>query len=186
MAVQEHLRGYCLHCFAHIFPGEQISRNYLVKERAFRAAVEAFLKNYFPHLFASFNKTVHGGCSARRPDIFIDALTHAVFGEVDEYGHNAKDYCACENKRMMLLMRDIGMRPTVFVRVNPDAFTDSRGTRHPSCFKVSPRSGRLVVGNQQELNFRVQTFLERIKHHLDNVPDVELQVEHLFYDGFVV
>lgn len=86
---------------------------------------------------------------------------------------------------MMGFMVDLGMRPIVFVRLNPDAFTDSLGRKHRSCFRVC-KSGKLVVADQQQLDFRVGVYLDRIRYHLEHVPEVEVQVEHLFYNGFVV
>lgn len=178
-------RGYCLHCFAHVFPDEPVSRNYKVKEAAIRDAVEEMMQRDCPHLAVTFDRQVNGGCSRKRPDTFIDALTHGVFGEVDEEQHNTTEYCSCENKRMMSLMEDIGMRPIVFIRLNPDAFTDATGKKHKSCFAIS-KSGKLVVSDKAALQARVDVYLSRIRYHLENVPSVEVQVEHLFYDGFAL
>lgn len=69
------------------FPGITSSKSTI------RAAVENLLQKDFPKLERSFNRTIKGGCSARKPDIFVDALTHVMFGEVDEDGHNTKEYC---------------------------------------------------------------------------------------------
>ena len=178
-------RGYCLHCFVNLFPDEPVSKNFKVKENIVRELVENLLKNQYAHLESSFDKSVVGGCSKKRPDIFIDALTHVVFGEVDEEAHDTADYCSCENKRMMTLFSDVGSRPSVFLRLNPDAFTDAKGKKHKSCFKKT-KTGKLIVANQKELDFRVNILLERIKHHLDNVSSQEIQIEHLFYNGFAV
>jgi hypothetical protein len=88
------------------------------------------------------------------------------------------------NKRMMILMQDTGLRPTVFIRLNPDAYVDSNGKKHESCFEVSKKTGKLLVRDQNELDFRIRVYLDRLRYHLDTVPEVEFQVEHLFYDGF--
>ena len=131
------------------------------------------------------DKAITKSCSKKRPDTFVDALTHVVFGEVDEEGHNTSEYCLCENKRTMALFADVGSRPCAFVRLNPDAFTDAKGVHHKSCFKKT-KAGKLIVGNQKELDFRVGVYLQRLKFHLDNIAEMEFQVEHLFYDGFAV
>ena len=178
-------REYCLHCFVHLFPDEVVSRNYKVKETIVREAVEGMLQEGYPHLEFSFDKSIAGGCSKKRPDTFIDALTHIVCGEVDEEAHNTAEYCSCENKRMMGIVQDNAFRPAAFIRLNPDAFTDSKGKKHKSCFKKT-KSGKLVVADQKELDFRIKVYLDRLKHHLDNVPDKQVEIEHLFYDGFAV
>jgi len=177
-------RGYCFFCFVHVFPDEPVSRNYRVKEKAVRDAIEALLRESYPHLQLTFDRKLQGGCSSKRPDLFIDALTHALFGELDEHQHHTSQYCSCENRRMMTLFTDAGNRPTVFIRMNPDAYTDHKGVRHGSCFKVSKKTGKLGVANRKELDFRIGVYVQRIQYHLDNVPEMEFQVEHLFYDGF--
>jgi hypothetical protein len=177
-------RGYCLHCFANLFPDDPFSRNYKVKETAVREAIEDLLRKEYPNLEVTFDKAVRGGCSKRRPDTFIDALTHCVFGEVDENQHDTAKYCACENKRLMSLMQDIGMRPVVFIRLNPDAYVDAKGRKHMSCFRPHKKAGRLVVRDKKALAYRIEVYINRIRHHLQEVPSQEVQVEHLFYDGF--
>lgn len=177
-------KGYCLRCFAHLFPEEKISRNYKTKERLAIEFVKAFLTTEFPDLQASFDKTINGGCSKRRPDAFIDMLTHAVFLEIDEEGHDTKAYCSCENKRMMLLMIDVAMRPVVYIRLNPDAFTDADGIRHPSCFERA-ENGSIVIRDKKVWNTRLEVFKDRIRHYLVNIPEQEVTVEHLYYNGFI-
>jgi len=182
--VQRNHRDHCLHCFVHLFPDEEISRNYKVKEKSVRDFIEPWLKGNFPDLETSFDKAIAGGCSAKRPDQFVDALTHCVFGEVDEEGHNSGEYCSCENKRMMLLMKDVGSRPVVFLRLNPDAYTDAHGVRHKSPFKRT-KTGKLVIADKQEWQRRLELYRSRMEYHLTTVPEQEVQIEHLFYDGFL-
>lgn len=150
-----------------------------------RDAVEGVLTENYQHLQFSFDKSVSGGCSRKRPDTFIDVLTHAVFGEVDEEGHNTSEYCSCENMRMMKLMVDVAYRPIVFVRFNPDAFTDAKGQRHKSCFKKT-KTDKLIIADKKELDMRIRVYIDRIRYHLENVPEIEVQVEYLFYDGFAL
>jgi len=162
----------------------EVSRNYRVKESSVRDFIEPYLAKEFSQLTVSFDKPIAGGCSARRPDLFVDALTHCVFGEVDEEQHNTSEYCSCENKRMMVLMRDVGMRPCIYVRLNPDAYVDANGVRHPSPFKKT-KTGKLVVADEKEWQTRLNLYRSRLEYHLMTVPEPELQVEHLFYDGFI-
>lgn len=178
-------RGYCLHCFVHLFPDEEISRNYLVKEKLVRDEIDKRLREFRPDLHAFYNKQISGGCSRKRPDTFVDALTHGIFGEVDESQHDTSEYCSCENKRMMSLMNDIGLRSSVFVRLNPDDYVDSNGVFHASCF-TKTQSGKLVLSNQAEFYHRVEVYWSRIKYHIETRPEQEVQIEHLFYDGFNV
>ena len=63
-------KGYCLRCFIHLFPNEKISRNYKVKENH----MTEFIKEEFKNEELVFDKQVNGGCSLRRPDVYIDKM----------------------------------------------------------------------------------------------------------------
>ncbi|CAI2174051.1 13049_t:CDS:2 [Funneliformis geosporum] len=56
----------------------------------------------------------------RRPDFVIDAGTHQVVLEVDEYQHKKGEY-NCEIKRMWDIAQALGI-PTFFIRYNPDSY----------------------------------------------------------------
>lgn len=64
-----------------------------------------------------FDSKVQGGCSRRRPDALIDLLSHSIVLECDEFGHTGY---SCENKRTMEIFEDLGSRPLVVLRFNPD------------------------------------------------------------------
>jgi len=175
--------GYCARCFVYLFPDKPAARNYKTKERLIIERLKPVLAAEFPDLETSFDRAVSGGCSRRRPDVFVDALTHPVIGEIDEEGHDTEQYCSCENRRDMEIFQDLGNRPIVFVRINPDAYTDAKGVKHPSCFGRD-NSGKLVVADETEWRKRVDLFIERMRYHLTHVPEPEVTVERLYYDGF--
>jgi hypothetical protein len=175
--------GYCARCFVHLFPDKPATRNYKTKERLVIERLKPVLEAEFPHLETSFDRSVSGGCSRRRPDVFVDALTHCGIGEIDEEGHDRDAYCSCENRRNMEIFQDLGNRPLVIVRINPDAYTDSKGVRHGSCFGRD-KLGKLVVTDEAEWKKRVDLFIERMRENLRNIPDREVTVEHLYYNGF--
>ncbi len=181
--VKEKYRGYCLHCFANLYPLEPVSRNYKTKERLVVQAVDAFLKHDFTHLEVTYDKQVSGGCSRRRPDIAVDVLTHVIIVECDEDGHNTEDHCTCENKRMMQLFQDYGNRPFVLIRFNPDAYVNSKGSKVASCF-TRTKAGLVKVVLEHIWEERLRVLLERLRIHLEGTPEQEVTIEHLYYDGF--
>ncbi len=183
MVQNKHNKGYCLHCYVNIFPNEPKSRNYKLKENLVKEDINDRIKSNYPHLNIIYDKSIDGGCSARRPDQMIDCYTHVVFGEVDEEQHSAPEY-SCENKRMMTLMRDVGLRPVVFIRFNPDSYVDSNNVKHVSPFKKQ-KCGKLVVKNQTEWIKRLEIYKSRLQFYLNNIPNQEVTIEHLFYDGYV-
>ena len=51
---------------------------------------------------------------------------HIIIVEIDENAHINYD-SSCENKRLMELSQDLGFRPIVFIRFNPDDYIDKEG-----------------------------------------------------------
>ena len=44
-----------------------------------------------------------------------------IIVEIDEYQHENITY-SCENKRIMEISQDLGHRPIIFIRFNPDEY----------------------------------------------------------------
>jgi hypothetical protein len=176
----EKYKVFCIRCFVHLHPDNTIVKRYKTKE----SLVVECVKNAFPNETMVFDKKVEGGCSRYRPDIFLDCLTHSIVIEVDENQHNSYD-CSCENKRMMAIFQDLGQRPLVFIRFNPDDYIDDQGKNVKSCFKYMSKIGLPSVNKEKEWKARLDVLICRIEHHVSNVPQQELTVEHLYYDVFV-
>ena len=132
--------GYCLYCYANLFPDKQLVRSYKTKERA----VVDYIKNTFDSCDWLCDKKMSDGCSKRRPDMLLDLGLQVVIIEVDENQHADYD-CTCENKRLMELSNDVGNRPIIFIRFNPDGYQNEHGERIPSCWSVNRTSGVLRV-----------------------------------------
>lgn len=121
--------GYCLRCFVNTHPEKPNARNYKTKEKT---VVDEVLKS-FPQFTWTADKRVQDGCSRRRPDLFLDMGSHVIIVEIDENQHTDYD-CSCENKRLMEISQDIGHRPVIFIRFNPDDYIDTTGAKIRSCF----------------------------------------------------
>jgi hypothetical protein len=122
------------------------------------------------------DKKIEGGCSHRRPDMFIDLGTHCLIIEVDENQHRQYE---CETKRMVDLYEDIGFRHVVFLRFNPDSYQIGT-TRHPSPFSFTD-AGTLSV-DPIEFNHRMQQLNQRIQIWKETEPTEPWTVEYLFYN----
>jgi hypothetical protein len=121
--------GYCFRCFIYVFPDKPNARNYKTKERN---VVEHVLEK-FPDFTWIADKKVQEGCSKRRPDLLIDLGYQIIIVEIDENQHTDYD-CSCENKRIMEISQDLGHRPIVFIRFNPDGYISKDNTSIPSCW----------------------------------------------------
>lgn len=118
-----------------------------------------------------------------RPDVFMDCLTHVVVQETNENSHSSYD-CSCENKRLMQLFTDVGDRPIVFVRFNPDAYVDATGGNHATCFKYHKQTGVPIVASKTAWEERLRVLNDRIMFHIVNILECEVTAEHLYYYGF--
>jgi hypothetical protein len=177
--VCEKYDGYCLHCYMHLFPDKPVSRNYKTKEYS----VVDFVKIKFPDLEWIADKTISGGCSKRRPDLLLDLLYQIVIIEIDENQHIDYD-CSCQNKRIMELSRDLGHRPIIFIRFNPDEYTKD-GKNITSCWGQN-KTGICVVKKSKtyEWSHRLTVLENHINYwiHPDNITSKTIETIQLFYD----
>lgn len=165
--------GYCLRCFIHEYPDQEITRNYKVKERY----VIDFIKEQFPDYSFMFDRVVHGGCSLRRPDAYLDLGTHVLIFENDENGHRYYN-TPCEITRVNEIFTDFADRPNVYIKFNPDKYDDQ-----PSSFKYHERTGVPIIRDEAEWNSRLDTLKMCIQKHIDTIPSDVMTVEYLYYDS---
>lgn len=171
-------KGYCLFCFVNLFPDKVISKNYKTKER--------YISEYIKTIYCNFSwitdKSIEFGCSKRRPDLLLDLGFHILIIEVDENQH--VNYL-CENKRIMELSQDVGYRPIVFIRFNPDGYIDKNNNKVTSCWKINKTLGILQINKKKETEWttRLNTLIETIQHWIDNPSEKTIEVVKLFYSS---
>ena len=177
--------GYCMGCFSHKFPESNIVRFPRCKELT---VVKAIYEQFAEHEFAQSmvnDRRIQGGCSKKRPDICIDLATHVLVVEVDEFQHLRGDY-SCENKRMMELFEDGRARPIVFLRFNPDKYTNEFGLTVPSPWTKTERGQpRIDPKRKDDWNKRLDKLFARIEYwtQLQDFPSKEVTVEFMFYNA---
>ena len=169
--------GYCLFCYIHTFPDKPVTRNYKTKE----FAVVESVKKSCPDVTWVCDKRIVDGCSRRRPDMLCDLGTHIVVVEVDENQH--ADYeCSCENKRLMELSQDVGHRPTVFIRFNPDDYVCD-GKTVASCWGINTKGMAVIKKKKQtEWDVRLGVLAEMTQYWLSHIPSKTIEVIELYYD----
>ena len=169
--------GYCCYCFMHLFPDKQVSRNYKTKEKY----VVDYIKEQFKDIDIIADKQIQGGCSRRRPDILIDLGHQIIIVEIDENQHINYD-CSCENKRIMELSQDVGHRPIIFIRFNPDDYKTNL-KNITSCWGLN-KNGICTIKKckQEEWNERLIILKEQINYWLINKTSKLLEIIQLFYD----
>jgi len=177
--VSEKYDGYCVFCYMNLFPDKPISRNYKTKEYS----VVEYVKSKFTNVDWVADKTIRGGCSKRRPDLLLDLGYQIVIIEIDEnqhinYGSN------CETKRIMEISQDLGDRPIVFIRFNPDEYKTGKSTIS-SCWALN-KKGICVIkkSKRNEWIQRLHVLEETINYwiHLSNLTNKTIETVQLFYD----
>jgi hypothetical protein len=173
-------KGYCSRCFIFMFPDDKHARNYKTKEQL----MINFILEKFPISDYDWilDKKVEGGCSKRRPDMLLDLGNKVLIIECDEYSHRNYD-CSCENKRVMEISQDLNHRPIIFIRFNPDSYTNKDDKKINSCFTIN-KLGVCVVNKKQQKswNERLNNLENTIKYWIENDSDKTVESVYLYFD----
>ena len=166
LIINSNYKPYCFNCFCVLNPDIEIKRQFKLKEHYLNDA----LKEEYKNINLVFDQKVDDGCSLRRPDVRIECYTHSIIIECDENKHQGY---SCENKRTMQLFQDLGNRPIVFLRFNPDSYK---------------RNNKIIEGcfnknkiNELEWNKRINKLKKYINFYLTTIPTKEIEIEELFY-----
>lgn len=174
--------GHCFTCYVHLFPDKPNARNYKTKEYT----IVDYVKTAFPDFTWVADRKVANGCSARRPDLLLDLGYQVIVVEVDENQHEVYD-CSCENKRLMEISRDVGHRPLIFIRFNPDGYTYGENEKVKTCWSVSKQGLCHVNLKDKKLwDERLETLKAQVEYWCanENKSEKTAEVIHLYYDGF--
>jgi hypothetical protein len=171
--------GYCLACFVnnpenHHKPAMS---NYKTKEKD---VVDRITQTFTDFTWVA-DKRVQDGCSRRRPDLLLDMGSHIIIVEIDENKHTNYD-CSCENKRLMELSQDLHHRPIVFVRFNPDHYTNQEGVSIKSCWKLNKLGiMQIMKTKEKEWEERIDILKQQIQYWIDNPTQKTIEIIELFY-----
>lgn len=177
--VNEKYEGYCLFCYMNMFPDKPVACNYKTKE----FAVVEYIKNKFPDYDWKEDKKIMDGCSKRRPDLLLDLGYQIIIIEIDENQHIDYD-CRCENKRIMELSQDLGHRPIIFIRFNPDDYIKN-DKNITSCWGIN-KNGICSIKKtkQKEWDERLNVLEDNINYWLnpENKTNKTIEIIQLFYN----
>jgi len=113
----------------------------------------------------------------------LDLGYQVIIIEIDENQHIDYD-CSCENKRIMEISQDLGHRPIVFIRFNPDDYIDN-GKNITSCWNNN-KLGICTVKNskQNEWSNRLNVLDKTINYWINpnNITDKIVEIIQLYYD----
>ena len=128
-----------------------------------------------------YDKKIYDGCSKRRPDLLLDLGEQLIIIEIDENKHDTYD-CICENKRLMEISQDLSHRPIIFIRFNPDQYTDLEGTKIKSCWKLHKNGVLYIEKNKiKEWSDRLKILEDQIQYWINNKTIKTIEIIELFY-----
>ena len=114
----------------------------------------------------------------------LDLGYQVIIIEVDENQHIDYD-CSCENKRLMELSQDLGHRPIIFIRFNPDDYIYQDSEKIVSCWGYN-KSGISIIKKTQKKEWRER--LESLKQQInywcnpENVTNKTIEIIQLYYN----
>jgi len=175
---------HCLNCYIHLFPNESNSRNYKTKEKT---VSDFILKEFIEYSWIS-DKKIEDGCSKRRPDLLLDLGYHIIIIEIDETQHKNYDEI-CENKRIMEISQDLGHRPIIFIRFNPDSYKNKENKLINSCWQIN-KLGICCINKkyENEWNNRLKILKQTIEFwcNENNKSTKMIEIVELFFDEEIV
>jgi len=160
----------------NLYPEKKVARNYKIKEHSVITYIKDNINRNWIH-----DRIIQGGYSKRRPDLFLDVNNKIIIIEIDENMHLDYD-SEINNKRIMEISKDVGNRPIIFIRFNPDSYK-KKNKRITSCWGVN-NLGILVVKKIKEWEERLSVLKETVDYWLkpDNVSTKTVEIVYLFYD----
>ena len=84
----------------------------------------------------------------------------------------------------MELSQDVGHRPIVFIRFNPDDYLDQEGKNVKSCWIITKQTGIIKIGNTYEWITRLKNLSNQIKYwtNPENTSEKTVEIVELYYD----
>ena len=82
----------------------------------------------------------------------------------------------------MEISQDVGHRPIVFIRFNPDGYTDNKGNKIKTCWEQGIKGIMVIKNNKkEEWNDRLNILHEQIKYWIENPSEKTIEIIELFY-----
>jgi hypothetical protein len=82
----------------------------------------------------------------------------------------------------MEISQDLNHRPIIFIRFNPDSYTDQSGNFIKSCWELNKLGVINIVKNKQkEWEDRIECLKQQIQYWIENKTEKTIEIVELFY-----
>lgn len=172
-------KQYCSSCLYFLSPNSRAAKIHRNKEflvvdeiRKYILGIEIIHNRVIKIEYESNEKP-----SGRRPDVLIKFEKYSLIVEIDEFQH--KSYTEeCEIIRNNNLVSDLGYKPLVMIRFNPDKYKNEEGKTIISSVKNSKETIVPAKGFDE----RIQTLIKEINFWINNPPEDLFIQKCLYYD----
>ena len=174
--------NYCYNCFKNFFPNDKRCKSNRLRKQNYIHENIIMNNELFKENLYSYDIQIDSECSSRkRPDWMFDMGIYSIILECDEDQHTGKNYTSCDSKRDMELMIDLGNRPIIFIRFNPDKYTSKRKTKVKGCFNE-----KTYIVRKTEFNKRSKKLIKVLTKWIEynDIPEKEVTTEYLFFDDY--
>ena len=165
-------RGYCTHCFAHLFPTDPLT--FQIRCKTKETTVRDFLNARFPELGFIHDRPLYtGGCDCtHRRRIDHRALIGSTLLCVETDEHQHRSYCSQDEEARYNDLFMVYTGKWVFIRFNPDSYIDGQGKRRNPT--IATRLHRLAEV--------IEEAVAQIRHGSEIAPSELVKITRLYYD----
>ena len=84
----------------------------------------------------------------------------------------------------MEISQDLGHRPVIFIRFNPDDYYDKDGRKVKSCFYITKDTGMIKIVKKKEWFERLECLSSQVQYWNNpiNKTDKTVEIIQLYYD----
>jgi hypothetical protein len=83
----------------------------------------------------------------------------------------------------MELSQDVQHRPMVFIRFNPDGYTNDKGEKVSTSWEIDKRGiCKVKKSRQDEWRHRLNTLKETLEYWIENRTNKTIEIVQLYYD----
>lgn len=148
---------FCLRCYINQYtnvdnqPHKLSNFQEVVCFQTKKASVGEFIREKFPNCNWEFNKFISNKTSGKRADIYLELGFRAIIIEIDEYPHCVK-YEEAYRKGLQELFSNTVHKQVVFIRFNPDKYTDSNGKKIRACWTSGKSVANRIINDNVIIN----------------------------------
>lgn len=169
--------GFCKNCYIYTYQSSLVYQNFRYKE----VIILEYLKKVFSNIVWFSDKNIEVGSIKRNPDFLLAIDNLVIIIEIGKQ-HDDANY---EKYRLTELLSLANNKKLIFIRFNMESYKN-KDTHEiiESCWKISKKSGCILINNSEELKFRIHELINEINFWIIKKNNLEFDYDiiHLFFN----